>query len=302
MNGLFRSREVRGLRGNRVAVLAAAAVVALTLGAVAAHMLAPYSFATQHADAINASPGPRFALGADGLGRDILSRLLYGARISLAVGLLSQVLVLGIGVPLGLIAGYFRGRVDAALMQLVDVMLAIPDLLFVIMLSTLANGAVASARHGPALWLDQLNRSTNGTLVIIVIVGLTGCLPLARLVRGQAMSLSQCEFVEAARASGIRTPRILARHLLPNVLDTIITTVALGIPRAIFLEAALSFLGLGIQPPTPSWGIMIAEGIGSMRFVPHVVLAPSLVLALSMLAFTFLGDSLRDVVDPKLRV
>jgi oligopeptide transport system permease protein len=302
VNGLLRSRELQRLRRNRVALLAAATVAALTLAAAAAQMLAPYSFAAQHADAINATPGARFVLGADGLGRDILSRLLHGARISLAVGLVSQALVLGIGVPLGLAAGYFRGRVDAAVMQIVDVMLAIPDLLFVIILSTLINGAVAGARHGPALWIDQLNRGSHGVLVIIVVVGLTGWLPLARLVRGQAMSLSQHEFVEAARASGIRAPRILARHLLPNVLDTIVTTVALGIPRAIFLEAALSFLGLGIQPPTPSWGIMIAEGIASMRFVPHVVLAPSVVLALSMLAFNFLGDSLRDAVDPKLRI
>ena len=302
MTGFLGSRELRRLRQNHVAVLAAASVVALTLVAAAAQFLAPYSFAAQHADAINASPGARFVLGADGLGRDILSRLLHGARISLAVGLLSQVLVLGIGVPLGLVAGYFRGRVDAALMQVVDVMLAIPDLLFVIILSTLVNGLVAGARHGPLLWLDQLNRGTSGVLVIVVVVGLTGWLPLARLVRGQALSLSQHEFVEAARASGIRAPRLLARHLLPNVLDTVVTTVALGIPRAIFLEAALSFLGLGIQPPTPSWGIMIAEGIASMRFVPHVVMAPAVVLALSMLAFNFLGDSLRDVVDPKLRV
>jgi oligopeptide transport system permease protein len=293
-------------RGHRTSsgttTLALWSIGLLGLVAAAAPLLAPYSFAGQHPEAINGQPGASFLLGADGLGRDILSRLIYGARISLAVGLLSQVVALAVGVPVGLIAGHFRGKVDALLMQVVDVMLAIPDLLFVIIATTLLNGVLAGVRHGPLVWIDQGNRATYGVLVILVVVGLTGALPLTRLIRGQTMVLSQHEYVDAARAIGIRTPRLLARHLLPNVLDVLVVTVTLGIPRAIFLEAALSFLGLGIQPPTPSWGIMIAEGISSMRFVPHVVLGPSVVLALSMLAFNFLGDRLRGAFDPKLRI
>ena len=190
MNGLFRSREVRGLRGNRVAVLAAAAVVALTLGAVAAHMLAPYSFATQHADAINASPGPRFALGADGLGRDILSRLLYGARISLAVGLLSQVLVLGIGVPLGLIAGYFRGRVDWTIMTLVNVMLTFPFVL-------LALAVIAVL--GPNL------------VNMIAVLGIAGWPIYTRVVRAETLAIREREFVLAGQALGMSHARIVFR-------------------------------------------------------------------------------------------
>jgi oligopeptide transport system permease protein len=286
------------LARNRVAVAALGLVVALLLAGAAAGQLAPYPYAAQHPEAVNAVPGARFLLGADGLGRDILSRLLHGAGISLAVGLLSQVVVVIVGVPVALLSGYFRGRVDAVLMQTVDVLLAIPDLLFVIVVTTLINGLLETAASGPLAWLGHLHRQSNGLLLIIGVVGLTGWLALARVLRGQILSLAQLDFVEAARAIGLGPRRVMSHHLFPNVVDTIIVTVTLGIPRAIFLEAALGFLGLGIQPPVPSWGTMIADGVQAMRFSPHVVLAPSLVLAFTMLAFNFLGDGLRDALDP----
>ena len=293
-----RAAKLRRLLRNRAAGAALVVVGALVLLAAAAPALAPHPVATQHPESINARPGGGFPLGTDGLGRDIGSRLLFGARVSLAVGLLSQVVVLVVGVPVALAAGYFRGRVDGVLMQSVDVMLAIPDLLFVIVCTTLVNGLVEGSRGGPLLSLGEFNRGTSGVPALVVVVGLTGWLALARLLRGQILALGQHEFVAAARALGVGAGRVMSRHLLPNVLDTIIVTVTLGIPRAIFLEAALSFLGLGIQPPTPSWGTMIADGVQSMRFTPHVVLAPSLALAATMLAFNFLGDGLRDAFDP----
>jgi oligopeptide transport system permease protein len=282
-------------------VAAAGLLGVLVLLAAAAPALAPHSFAAQHPEAINARPGDPFPLGTDGLGRDIGSRLLFGARISLAVGLLSQLVVLLAGVPVALAAGYFRGRVDATLMQVVDVLLAIPDLLFVIVVTTLLHGLVEGARSGPLLWVADLDRATSGVVTIVVVVGLTGWLTLARVLRGQVLALGQHDFVEAARSLGAGARRVMSHHLLPSVVDTIVVTVTLGIPRAIFLEAALSFLGLGIQPPMPSWGTMIADGVQSMRFSPHVVLAPSIVLAVTMLAFNFLGDGLRDAFDPQTR-
>ena len=286
--------------GRQPAALAALALVVGVGGlGAAAGAIAPHPYAAQHAESINAPPGDRFLLGTDGLGRDVLSRVLHGARISLAVGLLSQVIVVAIGLPVALAAGYLRGRVDAVLMQAVDVLLAIPDLLFVIVFTTLVNGLLDGARSGPIAWLGQANRETGGVLLIISVVGFTGWLALARVLRGQVLALAQLDFVEGARAIGLGSPRIMARHLLPNVVDTLIVTVTLGIPRAIFLEAALGFLGLGIQPPLPSWGTMIADGVQAMRFSPHVVLGPSVVLAVTMLAFNFLGDGLRDALDPR---
>jgi oligopeptide transport system permease protein len=293
------SRSQRFGRG-WLTLAALAVVTVLVVAGAAAGLLAPYSYAAQHPEAINTPPGNRFLLGTDGLGRDILSRLLYGAGISLAVGLLSQVVVVLLGVPIALIAGYFRGRVDAFLMQVVDVFLSIPDLLFVIVVTTIVGGALESVRTGPLAWLAALHHQTSGLLLIIAVVGLTGWLALARLVRGEVLSLTQLNFVEAAHAIGLGPGRLMRRHLLPNVMDTIIVTVTLGIPRAIFLEAALGFLGLGVQPPLPSWGTMIADGVQAMRFTPHVVLGPSVLLAITMLAFNFLGDGLRDALDPHL--
>ncbi|MBI4279083.1 MAG: ABC transporter permease [Armatimonadetes bacterium] len=297
----LREAQFRRLLRNRAAVAGLLTVLILLALALAAPLLAPHPFAEQHPEFILARPGGRFSLGTDGLGRDVLSRLLYGGRVSLAVGILSQVVILAIGLPVALAAGYFGGWVDNVLMQGVDVLLAIPDLLFAIVFTTLVKGLVEGARGGPLAWLGQINRVADGLVVIIAAVGLTGWLATARLVRGQILALRQQEFVEAARSIGAGPWRIMARHLLPNVTDLIIVTVTLSIPRSIFLEAALSFLGLGIQPPLPSWGTMIADGVQAMRFTPHAVVAPSIVLAATMLAFNFLGDGLRDAYDPRMQ-
>ena len=219
-------------------------------------------------------------LGTDYLGRDLLSRTMFGARISLTIGLTVQALSLVVGGTIGLIAGYSGGRVDNGLMRFVDVWYAFPDLLFIL---------VVVSVFQPSLF------------VIFGAIGLIGWVDLSRLIRGQVLSLKEKEFVEGARAAGSGPSKIILRHLLPNTLGPIIVSLTFGIPRAIFLEATLSYLGVGIPPPTPSWGIMISDGNQAIFAYPHQVLVPALALAITMLSFSFIGDGLRDAIDPRMR-
>ena len=256
-------------------------VAVVVLAAVFAPWLAPHNPIT--GDLRNAyliRPGSRFLLGTDTQGRDVLSRVLYGARLSLSVGVISQSVSVSLGVLLGLLAGYYGRWVDALVMRLADITLAFPTLLLLI--------AVAAAVK-PSL------------PVVFVVIGVVGWAGMARLVRSQVLILRNSEFVVAARALGARDRRVLLRHLLPNVRTQVIIAATLGIAGAIMAEAALSFVGLGAQPPTPSWGAMVADGRDLLRVAPWISFAPGLAIGVAVLGFNLMGDGLREAYDPKLR-
>jgi len=270
------------LIANRLALVGLAIIVLVTLMAILAPVISPYPYDKQDYTAISQFPtwtGPH-PLGTDLVGRDMLSRMIWGAQVSIAVGLGSQLLVLLIGVPIGAIAGYFGGRIDSWLMRFVDVMYAFPQLLFVILI------------------MAALGR---GLQNIFIAIGITGWVTLARLTRAEFLALRERDFVTAARALGAGPWRLIFRHLLPNALSPIIVTVTFGIPQAIFTEAALSFIGIGITPPRPSWGQMAGEYQVYIQSYWYMSIFPSIAIALLMLAFTFFGDGLRDALDPRTR-
>jgi oligopeptide transport system permease protein len=270
----------RRLRRNRLALAATIYLVFLVVVALVALVKTPYSYFEVGVGIPYHGPSADHLLGLDSLGRDTLSRLMVGAQISLLVGIGTQVVVLLIGVPIGLAAGYFRGLFDQVVSFTINLFYGIPDLLVALTLVFLL---------GPNL--------TN----IIIAIAVTRWMDMARLVRGQTLSLREREFIEAARASGARPMKILFGHILPNALGPIIVQATFGIPAAILFEAFLSFLGLGVPPPTPTWGSMAAEGIVTMRISPFMVIAPSVALSLTLMAFNFLGDGLRDALDPRQR-
>ena len=287
---------------NRAALVSLAYILALLLIAIFANVVAPFPFQQQDLDSTDLGPGAGHLFGTDGLGRDELSRLVYGSRISLAVALVDVLIVLLVGVPLGLIAGFFGRWADVLIMRTVDVLLAFPNLLLVIVVITYLR-AVLDQPQGPLLAvIGSLDGLTGGLLGVFIALGLVSWLTVARLVRGQVLSLKEKEFIEAARMTGAANGRIIFRHLLPNTLAPVIVAATFGIPGAIATEAGLSFLGLGVRPPLPSWGILIAEGVRNMRAFPHELLFPAVVLAITLICFNFLGDGLRDALDPKLKV
>ena len=255
-------------------------LVALVVSAAAfAPWLAPHD--PRVGDLQNAyllRPGVRYLLGTDTQGRDVLSRVLYGARLSLLVGVISQTVAVSLGVLLGLVAGYYQRWVDATVMRLADVTLAFPTLLLLI--------AVAAAVR-PSL------------PVIFVVIGVVGWAGMARIVRSQVLVLKGAEYVVAARALGARDRRVLWRHLLPNVQAQVMIAATLGVAGAIMAEAALSFVGLGAQPPTPSWGAMVADGRDLLRVAPWVSFAPGIAIGVAVLGFNLVGDALREAFDPR---
>lgn len=268
------------LRRNKFAMAGLAFIILLTIVAIFAPFITHYTFAEQNYDEILQDPSWKHWMGTDQLGRDTFARLIYGARTSLAVGIFTQFIVLCIGLPIGAIAGYAGGRTDNYIMRFVDVMYAFPDILLIILLRSILGGSI---------------------YMIFLAIGLVAWVNIARLVRGQILSLRSRDFVIAARAMGGMGRYITWRHLLPNSLGPVIVSVTFNIPRAIFTEAALSYIGIGVKPPTPSWGAMIQDGFNLIFSKPYMLLFPAIALALLMLAFTFLGDGLRDALDPRLR-
>jgi oligopeptide transport system permease protein len=283
------------LRKNRLAILGLFLVTLLLLTGILGPILAPWPYQHQDLPAVFAAGGgplpplsPTHLLGTDQLGRDLFSRLLDGARISVSVAFVVQIVILAIGVPVGALAGWFGGRLDNLLMRFTDVIYAFPDLLFIILLSV-------------AFRETAFGRAIDGLLMVFVAIGITSWVTVARLVRGQLLALKETEFVEAARAIGVKDRRIVTRHLLPNGMGPIIVAVTLGIPGAILAEATLAYIGIGVQPPRASWGSLIAEGQKYVRSEAHLVTFPAIAIALALIGFTFLGDGLRDALDPKLK-
>jgi len=261
--------------------LGAAIVAIAVLAAVVGPLITPFDPANQELALRLSGPTSTHWFGLDELGRDIFARVLVGARISLLVGLVVVGVSSTIGIALGSVAGYFGGAIDEAISRVIDILLAFPGLL-------LAIGLVAVL--GPSL--------TNVVLALSVI----GWVGYARLVRGQVLRARELDFVQAAKALGASTPRILARHVIPTTLPAVSVQATLGMGGAILAEAALSFLGLGVQPPTPSWGTMLNYGRGHLLDAPHLTIFPGLAIAILVLGFNFLGDGLRDALDPATQV
>jgi ABC-type dipeptide/oligopeptide/nickel transport system permease subunit len=291
----------RRLSRNRAAVLSLVFLTGLIAVSLAAGLVAPYAYDRQDLDATDLAPSAAHLFGTDGLGRDELSRLVYGSRISLAVAFVDVLIVVLVGVPLGLIAGFVGRWADTVIMRTVDVLFAFPSLLLVIVVITYLRAVLELPQTDLLAAIGAADKLTGGLLGVFIALALVSWLTVARLVRGQVLSLKEREFIEAARMIGARDRRIMLRHLLPNTLAPVIVAATFGIPGAIATEAGLSFLGLGVRPPLPSWGILIAEGVRTMRAFPHELIYPAGALALTLICFNFLGDGLRDALDPKLK-
>ncbi|MEZ4677938.1 MAG: ABC transporter permease [Caldilineaceae bacterium] len=248
--------------------------------------------------------GHRYLLGADRLGRDIWSRIIYGTRVSMTVAFMGAGISFLIGIAYGLVAGYSSPQIDNMMMRLVDVVYAYPALILIILLQVLLTSLGQQELETAPAWqrlIISLDRSSGGLFFVFLAIGAVNWLNMARLTRGQVLQYRQQEFVQAARTVGATRRAIMWRHLLPNVIGPCIVAETLAIPSYIYTEAFLSFIGLGVQPPVPSWGSMISDGYGALRAAPHVIFFPALALSLTMLAFNFLGDALRDALDPNLR-
>jgi oligopeptide transport system permease protein len=277
----------RRIRRNRLALLGLAVVVLLFITAFVSIFWTPYPTWLEAVGPTYQGPTLAHPFGLDQAGRDILSRIMTGALITIQVGIGSAIIVCLIGIPLGLIAGFYRGPVDAVISFVINIWYGIPDLLVALILVFVL--------------ADALHLIPRGVFVIIVAFALTRWMDIARLVRGQALSLREREFVEAARMSGARDFALLFRHVFPNALGPIIVQATFAIPAAVLFEAFLSFLGLGLPSSTPSWGSMAADGYHALGFANHIVLAPALALSITLMAFNWMGDGLRDAFDPRMR-
>ena len=272
------SDAFRRLIKNKAAVGGAIVLLILFILAALAPLIAPYPYAYQNLDLGASPPSTEHLLGTDILGRDLYSRILYGARISLLVGFVATTVALFIGVTWGLIAGYFGGKIDTVMMRIVDVLYGIPFIIFIILLMVV---------FGRNLWL------------LFIAIGAVEWLTMARIVRGQVLSLKNQEFILAAQAMGVSNFYMFKRHLLPNILGPIAVYATLTIPQVMLLESFLSFLGLGIQPPMSSWGTLIKDGVESMEEYSWLLIYPGLTFTITLFALNFFGDGLRDALDPK---
>ncbi|MFM1652793.1 ABC transporter permease [Brevibacillus sp. B_LB10_24] len=275
----------RRLRSNKVAMISMVFLAIIIIGAILVPILSKYhiiehNYYSNDLAGKNKAPSAEHWFGTDDLGRDVFVRIWYGAQISLTVGIAAALIDLVIGVIWGGISGYFGGRVDEVLMRIADIIFAVPYLLVVILLMVVFQP---------------------GVITIILAMGLTGWINMARIVRGQVLQLKSQEYVLAALSLGADSKRIIFKHLIPNVLGPILVTLSLSVPTAIFSESFLSFLGLGVSAPVASWGTMASDGLPAMRYYPWRLMFPAVFISLTMLAFNLLGDGIRDAVDPRLR-
>lgn len=271
---------VASVRRNRLANIGLSIIILLSVLALLAPLISPFDPYDQDLYSVLSGPTAQHWLGTDNLGRDLLSRLLYGARVSLVTGLLCTFFAALIGIPVGLIAGYMGGAMDSILMRITDAFLCFPPLIFILAMS---------AALGPGL---------KNVILSFAVFGWTG---FARIVRGQVLLVRELPFIEAARATGVPKFRIMWRHVIPNTLAPIIVAVSITVGVAILVESGVSFLGLGVQPPTASWGKELRVGFTYLEVVPLFSLAPGLMISLTVLGFNFFGDGLRDALDPRMK-
>ncbi len=268
------------LKKDKAAMLGLIFILALLLFAIIGPAFSSYSYEDQNFMQANLSPSAEHWFGTDSLGRDLFVRVLYGARISLSIGIVASLINLVIGVIYGGISGYAGGRTDRIMMNIVDILYSVPTLLYVILLMVVFKP---------------------GLMNIFVALGISYWLQMARIVRGEVLKLKEQEFVLAAKSMGAGSSRILVKHLIPNAVGAIIVSLSMSIPDAIFTEAFLSFIGLGVSAPMASWGVLASDGVNSIRVFPFQLFFPALAISLTMLAFNFLSDGLRDALDPKMR-
>ncbi len=273
------SSSLNRLLRSRPALIGLVLIGLITLGAIFGPLLSRYNYYQTHLALKNTPPGALFWFGSDELGRDLFTRVWWGARISLTVGFSAALIDLFIGVIYGSISGFCGGKIDEAMMRIADILYAIPYLIVVILIMVVIGSGLTS---------------------IILALTITGWVSMARVARGQILQIKEMDYVKAARAIGASPLRIIAYHMLPNAMGPIITTLTLTIPTAIFAEAFLSFLGLGVQAPIASWGTMANDGLPAMRYFPWRLFFPATLISLTMLSFNMLGDSLRDAFDPRL--
>ena len=269
----------RRLLANKAAVAGGLVLLILIVLAIFAPWIAPHSYSYQNLDLGAQPPSAEFLLGTDTLGRDLFSRILYGARVSLLVGFVATAVALVIGVSWGIVAGYFGGRVDSVMMRIVDVLYGLPFIIFIILLMVI---------FGRNIWL------------LFAAIGAVEWLTMARIVRGQVLTIKNQEYVLAAQAMGVTNMQMFRKHIFPNILGPIAVYATLPIPQVMLLEAFLSFLGLGIQPPMSSWGTLIRYGVESMEEYSWLLIYPGLTFTITLFALNFFGDGLRDALDPKI--
>ena len=276
----FYGDSFKQLKKNKIAMCCAGIIIILILIAIFAPLIAPYDPTYQDYSAVLAEPSMAHPFGTDEYGRDILSRIIYGSRVSISIGIVAQVVASLVGVTLGSIAGYYGGKIDSVISRIMEIFQAFPDLIFAMAIMTFMG---------------------KGVVNLFIALGLLTWVRTARMIRGSVMQLKEKEYIEASRASGATTYWIIMKGLIPNCLSTIIVLVTLGIPNAIMYEASLSFLGIGIVPPTPSWGNMISAAQTFINYRPLYSIMPGVAIMITVIAFNIFGDGLRDALDPKLK-